>query len=57
MEDYRLMCRAGGVNDDPFIIQFLLIYFTDSARVSLDHLLRNVIDNWEDLWEIFIGNF
>jgi hypothetical protein len=26
LEDYRLMCRAGGVEDDLFIIQFLLIY-------------------------------
>jgi hypothetical protein len=32
LEDYHLACRAGGVYDDLFIIQFLLIYLADSAR-------------------------
>jgi hypothetical protein len=32
LEDYRLMCRTGGANDDLFIIQFLLIYLAESAR-------------------------
>jgi hypothetical protein len=27
------------------------------ARVGLDHLPRDVIDSWEDLKEIFTGNF
>jgi hypothetical protein len=57
MEDYRLACRVGGVDDDLFIIQFLPIYLADSARAWLDHLPRNVIDGWEDLMEIFISNF
>jgi hypothetical protein len=32
LEDYRLVCRAGGVDNDLFIIQFLPIYLDDSAR-------------------------
>jgi hypothetical protein len=32
LEDYRLTSRAGGVDDDLFIIQFLPIYLADSAR-------------------------
>jgi hypothetical protein len=27
------------------------------ARAWLDHLSRNMIDSWEDLKEIFMGNF
>jgi hypothetical protein len=29
----------------------------DFARVWLDHLLRKVINSWDDLRGIFIGNF
>jgi hypothetical protein len=57
LEDYRLACRAGGVNDDLFITQFFPIYLADSDWVWLDHLPINVIDSWDDLQEIFIGNF
>jgi hypothetical protein len=32
LEDYRLAWKAGGVNDDSFIIQFLPIYLADSTR-------------------------
>jgi hypothetical protein len=48
---------VGRVNDDLFIIQLLTINLADSARAWLDHLLRNVIDRWDDLREIFTGNF
>jgi hypothetical protein len=48
---------VGGANEDLFIIQFLSIYLADSAKAWLDHLPRNVIDSWEDLKEIFTGNF
>jgi hypothetical protein len=48
---------VGGVNNDLFIIQFLLIYLAESAIAWLDHLPRNTINNWDDLWEVFIGNF
>jgi hypothetical protein len=57
LEDYRLACRVGRVDDELFIIQFLPIYLADSTRAWLDYLLRNVIDNWEDLKEIFTGKF
>jgi hypothetical protein len=57
LEDYRLERRAGGVDNDLFIIQFLPIYLTDSARAWLDHLPKNMIDNWEDIKVIFTGNF
>jgi hypothetical protein len=34
------MCRAGGANDDPFIIQL-----ADSNRAWLEHLPRNIINS------------
>jgi hypothetical protein len=49
LEDYLLTCRAGGANDGPFIIRFLPIYLADSAKAWLDHLLRNIINSYEDL--------
>jgi hypothetical protein len=57
MKDYRLACSVGGADDDLFINQFLPIYLADSTRASLDHLLRNIFNDWEDLKEIFMGNF
>jgi hypothetical protein len=57
MEDYHLKCRAGGVDDDLFITQFLSIYLADMARAWLNYLPRNSIDYWKDLKEIFTGNF
>jgi hypothetical protein len=44
LEDHHLVCRAGGVDDDLFTIQFLPIFLTDTARAWLDHLPRNTID-------------
>jgi hypothetical protein len=40
-----------------FIIQFLPIYLVKSTRVWLDHLVRNAINCWDDLWEVFTDNF
>jgi hypothetical protein len=57
MEDYCLACRVGGANDDLFVIQFLTIYLAESTRAWLDHLPRNTINCWEDMWEVFTGNF
>jgi hypothetical protein len=51
------VCRAGGANDDLFLIQFLPIYWAESARTRLDHLLKNTRNHWGDLWEVFTGNF
>jgi hypothetical protein len=49
--------RAGGPDDNLFVIQFLPIYFTDKVRAWLDHLPRNTIECWEDLKEIFTDKF
>jgi hypothetical protein len=57
LEDYCLTCRAGGATDDLYIIQFLPIYLAESAMAWLDHLLRNAINCWDDLWEVFTNNF
>jgi hypothetical protein len=51
------VCRAGGANDDLFVILFLTIYLPDSARAWLDHLPRNIMNRWYDLWGIFTGIF
>jgi hypothetical protein len=57
LEDYHLAYRAGGANDDLFIFQFLPIYLAESTRAWLDHLPRNAINRWDDLWEVFTSNF
>jgi hypothetical protein len=51
------MCRVGGATDDLFIIQLLPIYLAEFGRACLDHLARNAINCWDDLWEVFAGNF
>jgi hypothetical protein len=40
-----------------FIIRLLPIYLADMSRDWLNHLPKNSIDCWEDLNEVFIGNF
>jgi hypothetical protein len=57
LEDYRLTCRASVADDDLFIIQFLPIYFADTARAWFDHMSRKSIDCLEDLRENFTSNF
>jgi hypothetical protein len=57
LEDYRLACRADGVDSDYFIIRNLPLFLADSARTWLEHLPSDRIKNWSDLKEIFIGNF
>jgi hypothetical protein len=47
----------GWVDDYIFITQFLSIYLAKTARARIDHLLRNMIDSWEDMKGIFTGNF
>jgi hypothetical protein len=46
-----------GATNDLFIIQSLPIYLAESIRACLDHLPRNAINYWDDLWEVFTGNF
>jgi hypothetical protein len=38
LEDYHLVCRAGGADSNLFIIQFIPIYLPDTSRAWLDHL-------------------
>jgi hypothetical protein len=57
LENYRLVCRVGGADDDLFIMQFLPIYLADTARAWLDQLPRNTINSWEDIKEIVTENF
>jgi hypothetical protein len=49
LEDYHLTCKAGGADNDLFIIQFLLISLANSAKTWLDNLSRNINNSWEDL--------
>ena len=57
LEDYRLACQAGGVNNDDFIICNLPLFLADSVRTWLEHLPPDRIQSWADLKEIFVGNF
>ena len=43
LEDYRLACQAGGVDNDDFIIRNLPLFLADSARAWLEHLPSNKI--------------
>ena len=57
LQDYCLVCLMGGAESDAFIIRNLLLYLADSARTWLEHLPADKIACWEDLREIFLGNF
>ena len=57
LEDYRLACRAGGANDDRFVIQCLPICLGENVRAWLDFLPADSIGSWADLQRDFIGNF
>ena len=57
VKDYRLVCQAGGADNDDFIIYKLPLFLADSARTWLEHLPPYQIQSWTDLKEIFVGNF
>ena len=57
LEDFRLICRAGGVDDDHFIIQYLPICVGEHVRAWLKFLPPDNIHDWADLKRIFIENF
>jgi hypothetical protein len=57
LEDYQLACRAGGVDNDYFIIRNLPLFLADTAGTWLEHLPTDQIQNWSDLKEVFVGNF
>jgi hypothetical protein len=45
-----MMCSSSNPPPPP-------IYLVESARAWLDHLPRNAINRWDDLWEVFTSNF
>jgi hypothetical protein len=45
------------VDSDEFIIRNLPLYLAESARTWLEHLPSDRIKDWEDLREVFVGNF
>jgi hypothetical protein len=45
LEDYRLTCHAGGATDDLFVIKNLPLYLSDSARMWLEHLPHDKIQD------------
>ncbi|RLN08232.1 hypothetical protein C2845_PM11G00090 [Panicum miliaceum] len=57
LSDYWLACQAGGADDDLFIIRNLPLFLADSARAWLEHIPSGRIRSWNDLREIFVGNF
>ena len=57
LEDFRLACRAGGVDDDHFIIQYLPIYVGEHVQAWLEFLPHDNIRHWADLKRIFFRNF
>jgi hypothetical protein len=57
LNNYRLTCQLGGVDNDSFIIRNLSLFLADSARAWLEHLSARRIHNWADLVKVFMGNF
>ena len=57
LKDFRLACRAKGVDDDYFIIQYLPICVGEHVRAWLEFLLHDSIRDWADLKRVFVGNF
>ena len=45
LEDYQLVCQAGGASDDDFIIRNLPLFLADLARAWLEHLPSNAIQS------------
>jgi hypothetical protein len=57
LDDYRLACQAGGVDDELFIIRNLPLFLVDATRAWLQHLLEGHVYCWADLVKIFVGHF
>ena len=57
LEDFWLVYRARGVDDDYFIIQYLPIYVGEHVQAWLEFLLPYIIRNWADLKRVFVKNF
>jgi hypothetical protein len=54
LEDFRLAYRASRADDNLFIIQYLPLYLTESARASLEHLAVDSIHSWVDFKRIHV---
>ena len=57
LEDFWLAYRAGGVDNDYFIIQYLPICVGEHVRAWLEFLPHDSIRDWADLKRVFVGNF
>ena len=57
LEDFRLACRAGGVDDNVFIFQYLPICVGEHVQVWLEFLPHDSIRDWADLKRVFVRNF
>ena len=57
LEDFWLAYRAGEVDDDHFIIQYLPICMGEHVRAWLEFLPHDSIRDWADLKRVFVGNF
>jgi hypothetical protein len=57
LEDFCLVCQAGGANDDYFIIRYLPICVGEFVRAWLEFLPPNSICSWVELKQVFVVNF
>ena len=57
LKDFWLAYRAGGVDDDHFIIQYLPICVGEYVRAWLEFLPHDSIRDWVDLKRIYVRNF
>jgi hypothetical protein len=57
LADYRLAWQLGGTDDDNLIIRNVPLFLSDTARAWLEHLPPGQISNWDDLVQVFAGNF
>lgn len=48
LEDYRLMCRMAGIQDNHLVIQFLPAHLAEEVRAWLEHLSAGTIHDWAD---------
>ena len=57
LKDFWLACRARGVDDDLFIIQYPPICAGEHVWAWLEFLSHDSIRDWADLKRVYVGNF
>ena len=57
LKDFQLACRARGVDDDFFIIQYLPICMGEHVWAWLKFLPLDSIRDWAALKRVFVRNF